>query len=66
MMIFVIFHLWVTLFNDIFSIMNLSFMLLKFELAHRSQKYGLQNESYTYDIGKLLLGDMRYTCLDPT
>ena len=53
-------------FYDIFSIINVSFMLLKFKLGHRSQKYGLGNGSYTYHIGILLLGDMRYTSLDPT
>ena len=41
-------------------------MHLKFYLGHPSQKYGLQNGSYTYDIGMVLLGDMRYTSLDPT
>ena len=52
--------------NDTFSIRNVSFMHLKFYLSHHSQKYGLQNGSNTYDIGILLLGEMRYTSLDPT
>ena len=51
---------------DIFSIIDDLFMHLKFYLGHHSQNYGLQNGSYTYDIGILLLGDMRYTSLDPT
>ena len=53
-------------FYDIFSIINVSFKQLKFYLGHHSQKYGLQNGSYTYDIGILVLGDIRYTSLDPT
>ena len=53
-------------FYDYFSILNVSFMHLKFYLGHPSQKYGLQNGSYTNDNGILLLGDMRYTSLDPT
>ena len=53
-------------FNDIFSIINVSCMHLKFYLGLPSQKYGLQNANYTDDIGILLLGDMRYTSLDPT
>ena len=51
-------------FYDIFSIINISVMHLKFYLGHCSEKYGLQNGSYTLDIG-LLLGDMRYTSLYP-
>ena len=51
---------------DIFSIINVSFMHLRFYLCHHSQKYGLQNGSYTYHIGILLLIDMRYRSLDPT
>ena len=54
------------MFYDIFLIKNVSFMHLKFYLCHYSQKYGLRNESYTYDIGILLVGDKRYTSLDPT
>ena len=50
----------------IFSIRCVSFMHLMFYLCHHSQKNGLQNGSYTYDIGTLLLGDIRYTSLDPT
>ena len=53
-------------FYDIFSIINVSFTHLKFYLGHHSQKYGVQNGSYTYDIGILLLGDKRYTSVDPT
>ena len=53
-------------FYDIFSIINLSCMHLKFDLDLPSQKFGLQTGSYTDDIGILLLGDMRYTSLDPT
>ena len=52
-------------FYDIFSIINVSFMHLKFYLGHHSQKYGLQNGSYTFNIGILFLRDMRYTSLDP-
>ena len=46
--------------------MNISFLHLKFSLGHPSQKYRLQNGSYTDDIGILFLIDMRYTSLDPT
>ena len=53
-------------FYDIFSIINVSCMHLIFYLGLPSQKYGLQNGSDTDDIGMLLLGDMRYTSLDPT
>ena len=53
-------------FYDFFSILNVSFVHLKFNLGHPLQKYGLQNGSYTDDIGILMLGDMRYTSLDPT
>ena len=41
-------------------------MHLKFYLGLPLQKYGLQNGSDTDDIEILLLGDMRYTSLDPT
>ena len=51
-------------FYDIFSILNVSFMHLKFYLGHHSETYGLQIGSYTYHIGILLFGDMRYTFLD--
>ena len=47
-----------------FSMINVSFMQWKFYLGRHPQKYGLQNG--TYDIGVLLLGDMRYTFQDPT
>ena len=53
-------------FYNIFSTINISVMHFKFYLGHYSQKYGLQNGSNTYDIGILLLGDMRYTSLDLT
>ena len=53
-------------FYDIFSIINVSCMHLKFYLDLPIQKYGLQTASYADDIGILLLGDMRYTSLDPT
>ena len=53
-------------FYDIFVIINVSVLHLTFELGHRSQKNGLQNGSYTYDIGILLVGDMSYTSLNPT
>ena len=53
-------------FYDIFLIINVSFIHSKFYLDLPSQKYGLQTGSYTDDIGILLLGDMRYTTLDPT
>ena len=53
-------------FYDIFSNISVSFMQLNFYLGHRSQKYDLQNRSFTYDIGALLVGDMRYTSLGPT
>ena len=53
-------------FYAMFSIINVSFMQLKFYLGHHYQKYGLQNGSFTYQIGVLLLGDMRYTSLDTT
>ena len=53
-------------FYDIFVIINVSFLHLTFELGHHSQKNGLQNGSYTYDIGILLVGDMSYTSLNPT
>ena len=53
-------------FYDIFSIINKSCMHLKFYLDLPIQKYGLQTGSYADDIGILLLGDMRYTSLDPT
>ena len=42
-------------FYDMFSIINVSFMHLKFYVGHHSQKYGLQNGIHTYDIGILLL-----------
>ena len=41
-------------------------MHLKFYLDFPSQKFALETGSYTDDIGILLLGDMRYTSLDPT
>ena len=53
-------------FYDIFSIINVSFMNLKVLLGHHLQKYGLQNGSFTHDIGILLCGNMRYTSIDPT
>ena len=53
-------------FYDIFSIINVSCMHLKFYLGLPLQKFGLQNGSDTDDIGILLLGDMVYTSLDPT
>ena len=45
------------MFYDIFSIINISFMQLKFNLGRDSQKYGLQNGSFTFDFDVLLLGD---------
>ena len=51
-------------FYDIFSIIIVSFTRLKFYLRHDSQKCGLQNGSFFYDIGVLLLGD-RFTSLHP-
>ena len=67
-LIFYICDYWVMghVFYDFFSILNVSFVHFKFYLGHPSQKYGWQNGSYTNDIGILLLGDMRYTSLDPT
>ena len=56
----------VHIFYDMFSIINGSLMQWKFYLGCHSQKYGLQSGSFTYDIGVLLLGDMRYTSLGPT
>ena len=53
-------------FYDIFSIINVSCMHLKFNLRLPSQKYGLQNGSNTDDIGILLIRDMRYTSLNLT
>ena len=53
-------------FYDIFSIINVLFMHLKFILGHQSQKYGLKNGSYTNYSGILLLGDMRHTSLNLT
>ena len=53
-------------FYDIFSIINVSCMQLKLNLHLPIQKYGVQNGRYADDIGILLLGDMRYTSLDPT
>ena len=53
-------------FFDIFSITNDSCMHLKFYLGLPLQKFGIQIGSGTDDIGMLLLGDMRYTSLDPT
>ena len=52
-------------FYDSFSIINVSCMQLKFNLDLPKQKYGVQTGSYADDIGILLLGDMRYTSLDP-
>ena len=53
-------------FYDIFSIINVSCMQFKFNHDLPIQKYGVQTGSYADDIGILLLGDMRYTSLDPT
>ena len=53
-------------FYDIFSIINVSCMHLKFYLDLPIQNYVLQTGSYADDIGILLLGDMRYTSLGPT
>ena len=53
-------------FYDIFPIINVSLIQMKFYHDHHSQKYGLQNGSFPYDIGALLLGDIRYTSLDCT
>ena len=53
-------------FYDIFSIINVSCMQFKFNLDLPIQKYSVQTGSYADDIGILLLGDMRYTYLDPT
>ena len=53
-------------FYDYFSMINVSFMHLIFKLGHHLQKWGLQNGSYTYHNGILLLGYVRYTSLDPT
>ena len=46
-------------FYDIFSIINVSCMQLKFYLELPLQKYGVQTGSYADDIGILFLGDMR-------
>ena len=46
-------------FFDYFLIIDVSFIHLKFYLCHHAQKYGLQNGSYSYHNGILLLGDMR-------
>ena len=46
-------------FYDIFSIINVWCMHLKFYLELPLQKYGVQTGSYAHDIGILLLGDMR-------
>ena len=48
-------------FYDIFSIINVSFLQLKFYLRH-----GLQNGSFTCGISVLLLGDARYKSLGLT
>ena len=53
-------------FYDIFSILNVSCMQLKFNLDLPIQKYGVQTGSYADDNGILCLGDMRCTTLDPT
>ena len=53
-------------FYDILSIINVSCMQLKFFLDLHIEKYSLQTGSYADDVGILLLGDMRYTSLDPT
>ena len=53
-------------FYDIFSIINVSCMQLKFNLDLPIQKYCVQTGSYADDIGILLLWAMRYTSLDPT
>ena len=54
------------IFYDMFSIINCSFMQWKFYLGPHSQKHGLKKGSFAYDIGVLLLGEKRYTSLDPT
>ena len=41
-------------------------MQFKFNHDLTIQKYVVQTGSYDDDIGILLLGDMRYTSLDPT
>ena len=46
-------------FYDYFSMIDVSFMHLKYYLGHHLQKYGLQNGSFTHDIGILLLREMR-------
>ena len=38
-------------FYDMFSIVNVSLIRMKFYLGHDSEKYSLQNGSFTYDIG---------------
>ena len=41
-------------------------MQLKFYLDHHSRKYCLQNGSFFYDIGVLLLRDVRYKSVHPS
>ena len=51
---------------DVFYVIKVSFMQLKFYLGNHLQKDCLQNGSFTYHTSVLLLGDMRYTSLEPT
>ena len=53
-------------FDDMFSFISVLFMLTKFYLGQHSHKYGLQNGSFTYDIGVLYLGNVKYTSLELT
>ena len=49
---------------DIFLIINVSFMELKFYHGHHLEKYRLQNQSFPNEIGIFMLGDIKYTSLD--
>ena len=48
-------------FYDIFLIIIVLLLRMKFYHGHHWQKYGLQNGSFPNDIGVLLLGDIKYT-----
>ena len=53
-------------FKDIFPIINFSFMQLKYYHIHHLQKDELQNGSFPYDIGVLMLEGLWYTFLGLT
>ena len=53
-------------FYDIFLIIIVLLLRMKFYHGHHWQKYGLQNGSFPNDIGVLLLGDIKYTSLHAT